>query len=367
VNHPRVVHVVVAGEIGGAERMLIDLASRSEHDGDGHAVALLTPNARLARLTRDAGLRVHDRGRVSEGALPFLWRTLGPRDVAWIACVLARERADIAHLHTFASQVVGTRAALRVGARVLRTEHSTRAFDDPTCWPFSRWSLARADACVAVSEHVRNTATARAPWARQKMRVVPNGVDTDRFAPREPTRPVDFTFVLVGRLERRKGVDLAIEALARVPQARLEIVGDGAQRTALEYLVRARGVERRVRFHGYVDDGRSIIAQADAALCSSRSEGLGIALLEAMAMARPVVGFAVGGVPEIVTDEHTGLLARARDIDGLAARMHEAVRSTDRLRTLGQAARDHVVERFSVHAMRARYADVYAALSEKRH
>jgi glycosyltransferase involved in cell wall biosynthesis len=304
---------------------------------------------------------------VREGPLAFLWRTLGPRDTAWIASVLARERAEVAHLHTFASQVVGTRAALRAGVRVLRTEHSTRAFDDPTCWPFSRWSLARADACVAVSEHVRSAAAARAPWAREKIRVVRNGVDTDRFAPREPTRPVDFTFVLVGRLERRKGVDLAIEAVERVPEARLEIVGEGDQRAALEHLARARGVERRVRFHGHVDDGRAIIAHADAALCSSRSEGLGIALLEAMAMARPVVGFAVGGVPEIVTDEHTGLLARAGDIEALAARMRDAAGSSDRLRALGRAAREHVVERFSVHAMRAGYADVYAALRGCKH
>jgi glycosyltransferase involved in cell wall biosynthesis len=367
VNHPRVVHVVVAGEIGGAERMLVDLASRSGPNGDVHAIALLTPSARLTRLTRDAGLRVHDRGSVREGPLAFLWRTLGPRDTAWIASVLARERADVAHLHTFASQVVGTRAALRAGVRVLRTEHSTRAFDDPTCWPFSRWSLARADACVAVSEHVRSAATARAPWAGQKMRVVRNGVDTDRFAPREPTRPADFTFLLVGRLERRKGVDLAIEALERVPEARLEIVGEGDQRAALEHLARARGVEQRVRFHGHVDDGRAIIAQTDAALCSSRSEGLGIALLEAMAMARPVVGFAVGGVPEIVTDEHTGLLVRAGDIEALAARMREAARSSDRLRALGRAARERVVERFSVHTMRAGYADVYAALRRGKH
>ena len=354
---------MVAGEIGGAERMVLDLASSADACGADHAFVLLTPNDRLASLLRGTRIAVHHRGMVREGALPFLWRSLGPRDAAWIARVLAKERADIAHLHTFGSQVVGTRAALRAGANVLRTEHSTRAFDDPSCWPFSRWSLARAHACVAVSEAVRTAATARAPWAEKKIRVVPNGVDTDRFVPRGwATAFEHFTFVLVGRLERRKGVDLAIEAVARVPNVRLEIVGGGQQRAALEGLAAKRGLGERIVFHGYVEDARPIVARADAALCTSRAEGLGIALLEAMSMGRPVVGFAVGGVPEIVKNDCTGLLSRAGDIEALAARMREAAASRDRMRALGEAARGQVVERFSARVMRARYADIYASL-----
>ncbi|HEY8039514.1 MAG TPA: glycosyltransferase family 4 protein [Polyangiaceae bacterium] len=360
----RVVHVVVAGEIGGAERMLVDLASRPEATGAEHAVALLTPNAALRALLEGAGLRVHARQDVREGPLPFLWQTLGPRDVAWIAGVLAGEGARIAHLHTFASQMVGTRAGRRAGVKVLRTEHSTRAYDDPTCWPFSRWSLRRADACVAISEHVRAVAEARAPWAAGKMRVVPNGVDTERFAPRPGSREETFTFALVGRLERRKGVDVALDALAQVPGARLDIAGEGEERRALE--ARARTLGSRVRFHGRVADTRPLLARADAALCSSRAEGLGIALLEAMAMARPVVGFAVGGVPEVVEDGRTGLLAPAGDVAALATRMREAVASRDRMRELGEAARSRVMERFSVGAMCRGYAAVYAELGKGR-
>jgi glycosyltransferase involved in cell wall biosynthesis len=362
VSPPRVVHVVVAGEVGGAERMLCDLASRPE-SGAEHCVALLTPNERLAELLRGAGLRVHDRGRTREGPLPFLWSSLGPLDTAWIASILARERAAIAHLHTFASQVVGTRAARRAGARVLRTEHSTRAFHDPSCWPFSRWSLARADASVAISEAVRDAALERAPWASARMRVVHDGVDTARFAPAEGPRSDRVTFAIVGRLDRRKGVDLAIEALARVPGAQLAVIGDGEERASLEGLARRAGVAERVTFHGFAADPRPLLASADAALCASRTEGLGIALLEAMAMARPVVGFAVGGVRETVDDGRTGWLVPAGDVGALAARMRDLAAATDRGRSLGEAARARVVERFSVSAMCAGYARVYAELA----
>jgi len=362
----RVVHLVVAGEIGGAERMLVDLASRGDPAGATHAVALFTPSDALRRLLLYAGLRVHDRGRVREGPLPFLWRSLGPSDLAWLARVLRNEDAHVVHLHTFASQVLGTRAARRAGARVVRTEHSTRAYDDPTCWPFSRWSLARADAAVAVSEHVRAVALARAPWAADRMTVVPNGVDTSRFAPGRGPKGDGFVFALVGRLEPRKGVDRAVEAMAGVPGATLDVLGDGEQRAALEAQARALGVADRVRFHGYVEDVRPVLARANAALCASRSEGLGVALLEAMAMGIPVVGFAVGGVPEIVLDGETGLLCRANDVAALRETMRHAISMGTSLAAMGTAARMRVLARFSVGSVRAAYGAVYGKLERTR-
>jgi glycosyltransferase involved in cell wall biosynthesis len=363
----RVVHVVVAGEIGGAERMLVDLARGGGEAAEaGHAVALLTPSQALRRLLLDAGLRVHDRGPVHEGPLPFLWRSFAPPDVAWLARVLRDEGAGVAHLHTFASQVLGTRAALRARVPVVRTEHSTRVYDDASCWPFSRWSLARVDAAVAVSEHVRVVALARAPWAAERMTVVPNGVDTARFAP-GPVGPKGdgFVFTLVGRLEPRKGVDRAIQAMTGVPGATLDVVGDGGARAALEAKARALAVAERVRFHGYVEDVRPLLARAHAALCTSRAEGLGVALLEAMAMGLPVVGFAVGGVPEIVADGATGLLCPADDVDALMATMKRATGQRARLESMGDAARKRVVERFSVESMRAGYAAVYSKVADR--
>jgi glycosyltransferase involved in cell wall biosynthesis len=241
----------------------------------------------------------------------------------------------------------------------MRTEHSTRVYDDPSCWPFSRWSLARADAAVAISEHVRAVALKRAPWAAAKMRVIPNGVDVERFAPREEAKSDAFTFILVGRFEPRKGVDLALEALATAPGARLDILGVGALRATLEAQAQALGVTDRVRFLGYVPDARPLLARTHAALCSSRSEGQGIALLEAMAMGLPVVGFAVGGVPEIVVDGTTGMLCTAGDVAALAATMRAAMAAPSRLAAMGDAARRRVVERFSVKTMRDGYAAVY--------
>jgi glycosyltransferase involved in cell wall biosynthesis len=355
----RIVHVVVAGEIGGAERMLADLAARPDQSGADHVVALMTPNDALAAFFRDAGLDVRDRGRVREDAAAFLWRTLGPRDVAWLAELLAEERAHAVHLHTFGSQVVGARAALRRGIPVVRTEHSTRVYTDASCWPFARWSLRRATAIAAISAHVRDVALSRAPWIAPRLDVIPNGVDTSIFAPpARPPPPGPFRFALVGRLEPRKGIDLALDALALVPDVRLDVVGDGDQRARLE--ARAAPLGQRVTFHGRLDDVRPVVGACDAALCSSREEGLGIALLEAMAMAKPVVGFPVGGVPEFVTNGETGLLARAHTAAALAERMRDALAERAGLPALGRAARARVEAGFSIDAMRSAYGALYA-------
>lgn len=361
-----IVHVVVAGEVGGAERMLVDLASAGP---DRHAVALVTPSDRLRALFREAGLEVEDRGPAREGPLTYLERSLGPRDVAWLERVLRARRADVVHVHTFASQVLGTRAAARVGARLVRTEHSTRVFDDPSCWPFSRWSLRRADASVAISEHIRRRALERAPWASARIEVVPNGVDTARFA--EAPLPADATtgalrLLALGRLDRRKGLDIAFRALAHLHGPVLEIVGEGGEQARLEALARELGVANRVVFSGFEADVRPAIARSHLLLSSARTEGLGIALLEGMAMGRAVAALPTGGVPEFVREGETGWLADGTSPSALARAIRAADRDRAALAARGERARELVTRAYDLRAMREGYARVYAAVVASR-
>jgi glycosyltransferase involved in cell wall biosynthesis len=164
---------------------------------------------------------------------------------------------------------------------------------------------------------------------------------------------------VVGRLEPRKGVDRAIEAAARLPSLRLDVLGDGGLRASLEEHARRLGAADRVRFLGFVDDVRPALARCHALLCTSRSEGLGVALLEGMAMGRPVVGFRVGGAGEIVDDELGSLLTAPDDVAALVALLRQAAEDPGMLRALGPRARARVVERFSAAAMRDAYARTY--------
>lgn len=359
-----VLHVVVAGEVGGAEQMLCDLAARG--GARAHAVALLTSSERLRALFAERGLDVDDGGAAREAPLAYLSRNLGGRAVAWLRDVIRRRDPAIVHLHTFGSHVLGTRAARAEGRAIVRTEHSTRVYDDPSCWPFSRWSLARADRVVCISEHVRRVAEARAPSVARRVRVVRNGVAIDRFT-RQPAREArgPLRLVFVGRLEPRKGADVALRAVARVSGVTLVIVGDGAERPRLEALARSLGLEARVTFTGFSADVREHLREADVFVASSRKEGLGVAAIEAMASGRPVVAVPVDALPELVHEGRTGWLAHGTDAIALS---HAIARARDggsqELARRGALARAFVEEELTVSRMREGYASVYAELDD---
>jgi glycosyltransferase involved in cell wall biosynthesis len=376
----RVLHVVAAGEIGGAERVVADLAGAGADGRSQHAVALFSPLPALGDFLRDSGAQVHDAGSVRENAVGYLHRALGGAATDWLRALLRRQSITVVHLHTFASQVLGTRAARAVGLPVLRTEHSTRVYRNHACWPFSCWSLRRVDAAVAVSAYVRRVALARAPWAAPKMTVIPNGVASLSAAPKANDPPSTasgaddakaagpFRFVAVGRLEPRKGLTLALAALARVRAAGvdavLDIVGDGEDRAALTAETQRLGLCHAVTFHGFQSDPSPLVARADAALSSAREEALGLALLEAMAAGRPVVAVPIGGIPELVTDGQTGWLAAHRSVDALAAVMTDAASDRARARHRGQQARAFVTQRYTRAAMRDQYQSLYERLTE---
>ena len=356
-----IVHVVAAGEVGGAERMLVQLAG-GERGPRRHVVALWTDDRALKALFQDAGLTVVSPPARAGRTLTTRLRTTGQPDVAWLAAYLGSVGAAAVQLHTFASHVLGTRAALRARVPVVRTEHSRRVYDNWVCRPFSGWSLRRAARVVAVSHDLSRVVAARFPSLGDRLSVIHNGVPLGRPAP-PPPADGPIRFVLVARLEPRKAVDRALRALAQVPGARLDVVGDGPLRGELEALAAALGLGERVRFWGYRADPEAIVAEADAAICSSIAEGLGLALLEAMALARPVVSVPVGGVPELVTDGDAGWLADGISEEALTAAVRAAVAAgRPELRRRGARARTAIERSFSDEGMRRAYEELYAAL-----
>jgi glycosyltransferase involved in cell wall biosynthesis len=365
-RRPKVVHVVVAGVIGGAEHFLVNLASRPELSGADHCLALMTPNPKLRAFFADAGLNIRDRGPVRENPAAYLWRSFGPADTAWLARVLQEEGANLVHAHTFGSHIVAARAGLRLNLPVVRTEHGVRHYRDPSCALFRHWALRHTDRIVAVSDYVGRTVAAIAPRVRERIQVIPNGIDMTRFTPAPAGTNGPFTFVMVCRLDPVKQVAVAIEAAARTADVRLDIVGDGPEREKLERLVRGRGVEARVRFLGHLPDPRPAIAASDAVVSCSRVEGLPLSVIEAAAMQRPAVAFDCGGIPEIVQDRLTGWLVREHSVDALAAALAEAGASRPRAAELGVAARNWVEGKFGIDAMCESYAAVYRELAEGR-
>ncbi len=148
------------------------------------------------------------------------------------------------------------------------------------------------------------------------------------------------TLAFAGRLMAAKALDVAFEALARVPEVSLLVVGDGPDRAELERLRSSLGLDDRVRFldSRSRDDVLELLSAADAALLSSRWENFPHLVVEALAVGTPVVATTVGGVPEVVRDGENGLLVPAGDPDALAAAIRRITGDHELRARLAQAA-----------------------------
>lgn len=239
----------------------------------------------------------------------------------------------------------------------------------------------RAAAVCANSVHTARMLEALGV-AQRKIRVVYPGVDSTRFHPaldatalRQRLAGDDEILVMsVGRLQRRKGHDLMIEALASLrdltPRLRYVIVGDGDERGRLESLVRAHRLDDRVRFEGEVAprDLSSYFAACDVFAMPNRVdgvdvEGFGIVFLEAAACGRPVIGGNSGGVPEAIDAGNTGLLVSGTDAGELAGAVATLARSRDLRQRMGRAGRARVERRFSWERAAADVTDLHCALA----
>lgn len=204
-----------------------------------------------------------------------------------------------------------------------------------------------ADRILAISDDVRDQLVGWYKFDQSKVAVVPHGVDPERFSPDSgPHRAPDpdrFTLLYVGRLGPRKGVDLAIESLARLDRSDVEllIAGTGRHEDYLRDLATDHDVEDQVRFLGYVSDEElpGLYASVDLFVLLSTYEGFGLVLLEAMAAGTPVVAADRGGIPTAVADQ-TGLLV-SRDVEAVSAAVERYIDDPEYRSNCAQGARRH--------------------------
>ena len=217
------------------------------------------------------------------------------------------------------------------------------------------------------------------PTAR--IRVAYPGVDAARFHPGVPAEALrrrfaasaELLLLSVGRLQRRKGQDLVIQALGRLrdeaPRLRYVVVGDGDERRRLETLAREHGVSDRVTFAGEVSAAElpTFFAACDIFLLPNRLdgqdiEGFGIVFLEAAAAGKPAIGGRTGGVPEAIAEGETGALVEGTSAEELAAAIRLLARSPEVRARMGEAGRRRVLERFTWERAAATVADLDSSL-----
>ena len=339
----------------------------------------------LALALAERGERVHflaqSGGALAErlAATGLSWEAIPLRGLAGAlrsAQLRARFRQlgpDIVHLHDSAARVPAMWAAGRLGGEFIGGRPrvvATRRTDFPIAKPKRARSYKfLCDRVICVSEAARQRLLeAGAP--ANLLCVIPDFVDCQLFDPAAVTmeRKEHPTVVSVGRLTSEKGHIVLLRAMARVmvdvPGARLVICGEGDQEGVLKKESETLGIARAVSFVGFTADVRPVLAAADVFAMPSLSEGLGVAALEAMAMAKPVVASSVGGLRESVADGVTGLLVPSGDHLALAAAVTALLEKPELAQTLGQAGRERVLAQFDrgpiIDRVLAVYRDVLA-------
>jgi glycosyltransferase involved in cell wall biosynthesis len=291
-------------------------------------------------------------GRVDLVHLHSSWGASFTRKVVALAIVKAARRPVVLHLHGGRFQYELARAGLWGTVR-------RRAM---------RWALTRADVVVALTPGWAERLDA---WVRiPRLRVVPNAPELAPSATRgEPTSPP--TIVYLGHLYRAKGLFELIDAFAELrsahPDLRLVLAGDGSETERLEAHARARGLGAdAIELPGWVgpETKMQLLSTASCFVLPSYHEGLPLAMLEAMTCGVPVVATAVGGIPEVVTDEVSALLVPPRDSHALARALARVLTDPDLAARLSDGGRRRALESYSAAVIAQRVDAIYSELLE---
>lgn len=356
----RILHVVAAGEYGGAEAQILTALDGLRRAGDEVAVVTYY-DGEFARRAEAAGIST---------------RRLATRplygDYAGLVAVARDYRPDIIHTHGTRANVAGRFAGRRLHVPVVTTVHSDLYFDYRS--PIKRELFMALEALtrhlsqrvIAVSRPLLTLLESRG-YRRDRLMLIENGLDVaaaDRAllaAAEHPARlreergvsPQATVVVCVARLHPVKNHALLIEAFGRAAvqsgaEAYLALVGDGEERARLEAQA-AEMAPGRVWFLGSRSDVYAILREADVFALVSKMEGLPLAPIEAMAAELPVIATRVGGLADIVEGGvgGTGLLVESGDARGLAEALQQLLDQTDERKQMGRRGREHAESRYS--------------------
>jgi L-malate glycosyltransferase len=335
--------------------------------GLGHRTVLVAhPQGELRRRAAE-GLDLIGLAPRSELDLAAAWR---------LARVLKQVQPEIVHAHDPHGVAVAAAAIGFGGLGVKPTLVASRRVDFPLKLnALSQWKYRQVAAFLCASECIRRILIEQG-IPRERALTVHEGIDLAHVDAAPPTSvrqafwlPTNAPIVgCVGALVEHKGhrhlVHAAADVVRAVPEARVVILGEGDLRDELTRLIHELGLERHVLLPGFRPDVLSLLKTVDVFVMPSITEGLGTSILDAMACGRPVVASAVGGIPEVVETEVTGLLVPPRDATALGAAIVRLLRDSSEAARLAQAGRARVEASFTADRMVQQTLGVYQRLSQ---
>lgn len=367
-------HVIDSLGIGGAERVVINVVNGLDPEGFEQLVCCISRKGRLAQLLGEHSRCIDmEKGSRADHLMPMK-----------IARLIREEKPHIIHTQSWAG-VDGVIAHLiaRGGTRAVHSEHG-RSLPYVDGEPARRKLVRRCayhlvDLVFTISEEMRQYLCRQTGFPYERMKVIPNGVDiakidsADERGLREELGLASDDCVIgtVARFDPVKDLASLIRAFAHLcahhngRRLKLLLVGDGSERPALEKLASEIGIRDRLILTGFTDDIPRLLRTMDIFAVSSVSEGLPIAVLEAMCARLPVVATNVGAVPELVTGGLSGLLVEPRAPQAMAEKLAILVNDPELSRRFGASARQKVERSYSLNLMLRRYEEMYLSLRTK--
>lgn len=299
----------------------------------------------------------------------------GQWDFRWIVrccSIVRRQNVSLIHAHEFRANVFGALVAKLCGIPLVGTVHGKNYYPDHAKRRIAyRWA-SRAAHMVAVSHDLQRFLEERIGIAHHRITVIHNGVDMIQQGSLDQVRRLrsefgvgedEFVIGIVGSLYPVKGHAYLFQALRIVllhhPKTRLLVIGQGYLAQTLKEKVSELGIERAVSFLGLRNDVPRVLPLLELFVLPSLSEGLSVALLEAMSAGVPVIASKVGGNPEIVVDGETGYVVSPEQSEELASRIIDLISNREYTILLGKRGREWVAREFTTARMLGRYQDLY--------
>ena len=361
--------------LGGAERVVANTVALVDRRRYRPTVCTLLPRGSLEAEIEKYGVRV-----VSLGARSKLDLTIIPK----LFRLLKQEKIDILHSFLFHANIVGRIVGRLAGVPIMLSSERIIEIEGKNRLLLNRLTAPLADKIIVVSDAVKEFAIRKIGISPSKLVTIYNGVDLSKYsekaaAPgveaRKRALDIDLSHRVVGtvgNLEARKGYEYLLQAASLVLTENRErgitflLVGEGSQRVKLENLAKDLGISSSVIFAGYRDDIPQVLSAMDVFVLASIYEGLPNALLEAMAMGKPVVATRVAGIPDVVADGEMGILVHRRNPHALASAIRTLLVDEERAQEMGYMGRKRVEDAFTVETMVAKTEELYEELIEEK-
>jgi glycosyltransferase involved in cell wall biosynthesis len=367
----KILYVITKGNFGGAQRYVFDLATTLPKDRFDVVVAF-GEGSSLDEKLKSLNIRTIKINQLKRNINPLL--DFG--SFFELIKLFRNEKPDVVHLNSSKIGGLGALAGRITGIRnIIFTAHGwawneDRSFFSKKVITLLHWvTILLSHKTIAVSENIKNQIE-RLPFIKGKIVVIWNGISSIAFADKITARQKlgstikeKFWIGTIGELHKNKGLDFLIEAFSRItlnfPESTLIIVGEGEERKNLEHLIMEKGLQQKVHILGYIHNAAVFLKAFDIFTLTSRTEALPYVLPEAGLAECAVIATKVGGIPEIITSQKSGILIEKGNITHIEQALEDFLKNDEKRALFGKNLKQEVQSKFTLGDMAQKTIALY--------